>query len=221
MLTLVTPPALEPLSLDTAKLHLRVDFADDDTLITALIAAARLKCESYLSRSFVTTAWALSLDGFPGQYSRFAPSETTTANGSGPLYGYVPERYLAGTYVPIVVPKARLIAVQSITYVDTNGDPQTLDPSLYSVEPGDGGRISPTFNRVWPAARVYPGSVTIAFTMGYGDTAADVPATITQAMLLCLGHWYAGRAAASEAALHELPLGAKWLMASEDWGARP
>ena len=39
-LQLITPPAIEPVTLDEARAHLKVDTADDDTLITALIAAA-------------------------------------------------------------------------------------------------------------------------------------------------------------------------------------
>lgn len=57
-----TAPAVEPLSLTEAKLYLKVDHTDDDTLITALIKAARETAEAYTNRSFITTVWDEFLD---------------------------------------------------------------------------------------------------------------------------------------------------------------
>lgn len=227
MLTVVTPPSMEPVSLAAAKLHLKMDdVTADDTLISALITGVRKKFESWLDRSFVATVWLMTLDGFPGQFSRFSPALGTFAQGSygygmGPLYGYIPERLLAGTAEPIVIPKARLVSVSSITYQDsTTGNVTTLDPSLYSVEPGDGGRISPAFNHVWPSARVYPGSIQITTTMGYGTLATDVPETITSAMLLMIAHLYQHRSAVDELTLKEAPMTVRYLLEAEDWGLR-
>lgn len=66
-LTLVQPaaPTEEPVSLAEAKAHLRVTSTDEDTLIGALIVAARQWCESWTGRQFVTATWRLSLDRFP------------------------------------------------------------------------------------------------------------------------------------------------------------
>lgn len=64
-LKLITAPAAEPLSLAEAKLHLRVDHADEDTLITALIVAARGCAEHETGRALVTQTWELVLDAFP------------------------------------------------------------------------------------------------------------------------------------------------------------
>ena len=64
-LQLVTPPAEEPVSLVDAKLHLRVDFDEDDTLIASLISAARQAAETLTGRQFGTARWKLVLDGFP------------------------------------------------------------------------------------------------------------------------------------------------------------
>lgn len=60
--TLVTAPATEPLTLAEAKLHLRVDTDVEDSLITALITAARQKVEDDTWRTLITQTWKLSLD---------------------------------------------------------------------------------------------------------------------------------------------------------------
>ena len=63
---LITPPAGEPVSLAEAKLHLRVDFDDDDSLIQVLISAARQAAETLTNRQLVTARWRMVLDSFPG-----------------------------------------------------------------------------------------------------------------------------------------------------------
>lgn len=57
-------PAIEPVTLAEAKLHLRVDHSDEDALISALITAARTDAENRLQRTLITSGWALTLDGF-------------------------------------------------------------------------------------------------------------------------------------------------------------
>lgn len=64
-LKLITPPALEPVTLAEAKLHLRVSGTAEDTLITALIVAARQHAEHITERAFITQTWELALDAFP------------------------------------------------------------------------------------------------------------------------------------------------------------
>lgn len=64
-LELTNPPTAEPVSLDQAKAHLKVDTGDDDALITALISAARARAEWLTGRAFVTQGWTLWLDRQP------------------------------------------------------------------------------------------------------------------------------------------------------------
>ena len=64
-LKVITPPAAEPLSSAEAKLHLRVDHTSDDTLITALIVAAREHVENYLGGSLVQQTRAVYLSSWP------------------------------------------------------------------------------------------------------------------------------------------------------------
>ncbi len=64
-LKLKTAPAVEPITLDEAKLHLRVDSADDNALITALITTARQLAEKETHRVFITQTWEMYLDYAP------------------------------------------------------------------------------------------------------------------------------------------------------------
>lgn len=59
-----TGPGSEPVTLEEAKLHLRVDADDDDNLITELIKASRRWCEQYQGRAFINQSITLKLDKF-------------------------------------------------------------------------------------------------------------------------------------------------------------
>ena len=59
-------PAAEVLSTAEAKSHLKVTSSDEDTLIDSYVAAARVWCETFTGRQFVTATWELVLDRFPG-----------------------------------------------------------------------------------------------------------------------------------------------------------
>jgi uncharacterized phiE125 gp8 family phage protein len=64
-LIIKTPPTAEPVSLAEAKAHLRVNWSDDDALITAYAKAARSGVEAYLKAACLATTYQLKLDRFP------------------------------------------------------------------------------------------------------------------------------------------------------------
>lgn len=61
----IAGPAGEPVSLAEAKAHLRVDLADDDAMITRLIAAAREWVEAQTGRALMTQTWRVTQDAWP------------------------------------------------------------------------------------------------------------------------------------------------------------
>jgi uncharacterized phiE125 gp8 family phage protein len=167
----IEAPEEEPLTLDEAKAHLRVDIDDDDDLITALISAARGHVESRTGRALVTQAWRLTLDDFP----RYANAQ----------------RYCH--QAPIKLPGGPSSGVTSFTYIDSDGTQQTLDPSAYVVDlSGEGARITPLWNTPWPTIRRQIGGIKIEYGVGYGEP-ADVPQALKAAMKLIIGELYSNR----------------------------
>lgn len=64
-LKLITGPTVEPISLDEAKAHCRVEHADEDALLTSMVKAARRLAEARLNRALISQVWELTLDSFP------------------------------------------------------------------------------------------------------------------------------------------------------------
>jgi hypothetical protein len=87
-LRVVTPTAVEPVSLELARAHLRLEaydsppqHADDTWLSTVGIPAARELCELLSGRSFAEQTFELALDGFPGWYAGPFPRPVPSSPG--------------------------------------------------------------------------------------------------------------------------------------------
>lgn len=63
--TLIAGPGEEPVTLAEAKAFCRIDVDDDDALVGALIASARLHVEAMTGRALVEQTWRLSLSCAP------------------------------------------------------------------------------------------------------------------------------------------------------------
>lgn len=64
-LVMTSPPAIEPVTLEEAKAHLRIDGTSDDVLIASLLLTSRLHLETALSLAMITQSWRLLLDRWP------------------------------------------------------------------------------------------------------------------------------------------------------------
>jgi uncharacterized phiE125 gp8 family phage protein len=205
---LITPPVVEPVSLDMAKSQLRVDFDDDDLLINMYITAARQYCEQFTNRAFYNQTYVLSLDHFNyGDWRSTVPMERRNPLNYSALWEAMALR----------LPMPRLVSVTSITYVDTFGNTVTLDPSLYVADStSQPARIVPAPSGTWPSSDYYmPGSVKVTYVAGsYGDgvTIENCPAAIKTAILLMVGHLYENRESTGSASLKVLPLGVSSLL---------
>lgn len=62
----LTPPAIEPVTLADMRAHLRLDTADEDALLTALITVAREHIERETGLVLIARPFRLCLDSWPG-----------------------------------------------------------------------------------------------------------------------------------------------------------
>ena len=171
---LITAPAVEPVSLADAQLHLRAPTSGADaTLISAYIQAARETVEAHTGRALVTQTWQARLSAFPA---------------TGAVY----------------LPRAPLIAVTTLAIVDAAGAVTTVAADQYQVDASTGpyaqpGAVLPASGVDWPETRADTlGAVRVTFTAGYGATAASVPAALRAAILLIVGELYEQREASAE-----------------------
>lgn len=181
----VTGPVVEPVTLQEAKLHMRVDIDTDDALIAALITAARehLETTSRPQLAMLTQTWRYLADAWP-------------------------------TSDVLQLRPYPLQSVSSINYTDEDGATTTMSSSDYQVDTySQPGRIYITDG--WPSTTLQDmNGLAIEFVAGYGDTASSMPQQMRQALLLLVSHWYENRETVltSGAVPKELPFAVGALM---------
>lgn len=187
---LVTAPTAEPLALADVRAHLRIDSDDSsqDATISLLMLAARRYAETYTGRSLLAQTWCAVADAFPG-----CPIPAAPFGAYRPGSGSIIARHTTDVVIKLL--RGPVTSVTSITYVDTNGATQTLDPATYIFDPSDlVQRIAPAFGQSWPAVRAQLAAVKITFQAGYANAAA-IPATILNWMLVRIATAYEHREA--------------------------
>jgi uncharacterized phiE125 gp8 family phage protein len=157
-LSVVTAPALEPVSLQEAKDHLRFRSTDKDALIEALITSVRQHLDGpngVLGRCLITQTLRLTLDAWPCE---------------------------------IILPCPPLISVTSIEYQDGGSPTYTALTSFQVTSISEPGKIKPAYGEYWPAIQCgHYDAIRVTYTAGYGAHPGAIPFPIKQAMLLLIG----------------------------------
>jgi len=192
---IITPATTEPVSLVTARLQCKVDAEGsppthvDDPLLELFTTAAREWVEAYLGAIVAPTTVQTELDDFPSD-------DGDLTLESGPV-----------------------LDVQSITYTDDNGDPQTVDEATYTLDT----RTEPAVLRLldgesWPTdVGTVNAGIKVNYVVGYSGDAdspmiAPLPKSIKVAILLILAHLYRNRENSTVVSLQTIPFGATALL---------
>lgn len=167
MLVRLEAPTQHFLERELVKKHIRVTTTADDDRIDSLIEAVEAV-----------------LDGQNGYLGRALMPQTWRLD----MHDW-PDN-------AILVPLPPLISVESIEYLDSTGDLQTLPASYYRVV--DGAPVSmivPEHGKTWPSVlTAQRDAVQVTFVAGYQDTLSPtnnaVPGAIVQAGVILLGMLY-------------------------------
>ncbi len=162
-LSLITPPAGEPVTLTEFKNLLELDPGDTtrDAKLQGFLFAAREDFEKWSRLKLVTQTWLLRKDHFP----------------------VVSLRYDHNGYPQFPLPFPPFQSIDFFQYVDTGGVMETLTRDTtygvnpqepfygYQLTPGGGIQpawLTPPWARPWPPQRMVPANTVIQFRCGYG-----------------------------------------------------
>lgn len=183
--TLVTPPAVVPLSLGEIKQQCRVDFDDDDALLEAYIDAAVAHLDGYsgiLGRCLINQVWRQSYPCWSRVLQLPFPDVSAAVVAYDDEDGA--EQTVASDQYEVIEAARGAVVVF--------GDDFSA-PSLSS-------------------ATELP--VRINLTAGYGPAATDLPASILMAAKLLVAHWYMNREAVTSDATTVLPMAVDAMLAT-------
>lgn len=178
----IVPPATEPVSIDLARQHCRIDAGYDDDLVSMYVTSAREEAEAYLNRALFAQQLRYNIT--------WAPPPTATPLVPQSLIVF-PLNWPPLVKRPIELPRAPAISVEQVTW-GALGDMQPADPDDYDVNLG----VDPAYIAVKPQLlpRIPQQSMAIDFTAGYD--AADplaIPTPIRMAILVGTAHLYENR----------------------------
>jgi uncharacterized phiE125 gp8 family phage protein len=180
-LRVVTPPAVEPVDIDTVRRHCRVDSNYDDDLLAIYQTSARQWAEAWLNRALITQELLFSMSTSP------PPTASPLVPQSLIVF---PLNWPPTIRKPISIPRAPCVSVKSVLWGQVD-DMQPADPDDYVlnlvVEPGQIILKAPM------VPTIPQQSMQIDYIAGYGDTGDPVPLPIRHGILLLTAWLYEGR----------------------------
>ena len=176
---MVAGPAVEPVTLFETKAQLRVDTDDEDVLLAAMIRAARVRCEQYTRRAFVTQTLRYTLDRLPEFDGDWLTSERSI-------------------WADVNLPRPPFQSLVTVTVATETEEAIPLAPGSYRVSAG--GEEPARLLLRGPFLQTLPrefDALAVEFKAGYGDRGIDVPDPLRQAVMVTVAAMYEDREGAT------------------------
>lgn len=176
-------PTVEPVTLEQAKAHCRIDNDYDDALVTLYLAGAREEAEAYLNRALFLQRWTFNIT--------WAPPPTATPLVPQSLITF-PLNWPPLVKQPVYLPRAPAISVEEIRWGPIY-DMQVADPDDYDLNLF----VQPGYVAVKPQLlpKIPQQSMAIDFTAGWSaaNDPTQIPANVRTAILIGTAHRYENR----------------------------
>lgn len=176
MWIVVEPPEEEPVTLERARMQIRVTTNDGspgttphDAILEDQIRTAREYIEQASGRRFMEQTLERSFSSWPCKLD-ITPVQSIT----------------------------------HIKYIDNDGVLQTLATDQYSLEQNEPPVIHRGFDVIYPVIRYVWNAVTVRVVAGYA-TADAVPQMAKQAILMLMAHWFENREDTSPVEIRSVP----------------
>lgn len=165
-LTVITPPAVEPVTLAEARTQCNVDGTDHDAVLALCIAGARAKCEGLIQKALITRTLEQTLDAFPPLLEMKLQAVPALA-------------VLGITYIDT--------AGNPQTLAPTA---YTLDATRQATP-----WVLPAYGTEWPATQGVINAVRVRYQAGFGSSAASVPDDLRHWIRMTAGFLFTHREA--------------------------
>lgn len=177
------PTATNVVSLAQAKAHLRVEHADDESLIETLIGVAQNVVEGYTGRFLQQVEGSFYFDDFHEFMNLHVGPNLALRNSN---------------------------SAEGVTYLDTAGRQIVVDLDKYVLE---GKGYPARLRMLDTPSDVESDSLNaVRVDVTVGHTQADRPDALIAAMLLIIGHLYENRQDVGQHKTHATPLASRYLM---------
>ena len=183
--TVVTGPAVEPLTAEDLWAHLRTDeneFPDALDYITA----ARSHIESLTNVAMIEQTCRMTIDRWP--------------NGSEAWWDGVQqlpasELYNASSMRSVALPRWPLSSIVSVTVYGEDGEANAINvANTFDVDTfSNPGRLTLKRGATWPVAMRANNAIEIIYTAGHGDQPCEVPFMYKQAVKQMAAYMYEHR----------------------------
>lgn len=181
----LTAPTFEPVTLDEAKKHLRLEHTNDDVLIeTVIIPGVRDFAERH-------TGTIIPVRTFTAVYDTIFQTKFNADMGwwDGVREGAISTTSYANS---LELPLPPLVSIEEVRVINRAAESSVFDDTNYYADTySEPGKLVLNEAKLWPADMREQNAIEIDFTAGYAQD--SIPPMLKVACNQIVSHWYENR----------------------------